>query len=69
MGRVIQFYLCSHPEHIPHFNQGERKYYASLKVPFSISFHSLGIGKFLKSKLLELNLRGLGGGVQPLDKR
>lgn len=63
MDRVIRFYLCSHPEHIPHFNHNERKYYPWLKVPFSISLHALGIGKSLKSELLELNLRVLGNSI------
>lgn len=58
---VVQFSLCSHLEHIPHFNHRERKHYSWLKVPFSISFYSLSVEKSLKSKLLELNWRGLGG--------
>lgn len=61
MVRVIQFYLCSHPGRIPHFNHSERKHYSWLKVSLSISFHSPGLGTSLKSKLLELNLKSVGG--------
>lgn len=69
MVRVIQFYLCSHSEHIPYFNHGERKHYSWLKGPFSISFHSLVIGKSLNPKFLELNLRGLEGTTPRKDMR
>lgn len=61
MVRVIQIYLCSHPEYIPHFSHGERKHYSWLILSLSISFHSLDLGKSLKSKFMELNLRVLRG--------
>lgn len=60
MVRVIQFCLRSYPEHIPYFNHGERKHYSWLKLPFSISFHYLDIGKSLKWKFLKLSPRSLG---------
>lgn len=51
--RVIQFCLRSHPEHIPHFNHGERKHYSSSFKFLSQFLSTLGYWKVPEIKVLE----------------